>query len=320
MLFRIACLTAALLLAPGLAFGRVDLIASVQVEDDLVRLGDLFAGLAPEQAKTPVAHAPGPGESVQLDARWLARLAKAYAVDWRPTSRFDSARLTRAAFLVDRTWLHQALLDTPQVGGRTGGRDFHLRLDTQVLPLAIPAETAQRVELASLAYDAMSGRFQARIVDTRDGAQRTWGQVSGQLVEMKQVPVMRSNLAPGEVVSQRDIHYIAMPGDRLAGNTIIEAGQILGLAARRGLRAGTPIRANDLQQPVMVKKNGLVLLRLDTPYMQLSTQGRALDDGAQGELVRVMNLRSKVIVQGTVDGDGLVRVAPAGQGMQPATR
>lgn len=320
MLFRIACLTAALLLAPGLAFGRVDLIASVQIEDDLVRLGDLFAGLAPQQAETPVAHAPEPGKSVQLDARWLARLAEAYAVDWRPSSRFDSTRLTRASFLVDKDWLHQALLTDPKIDASAREREFHLRLDTQVLPLALPAESAQGVRLAGLAYNPINGRFQARIVDTRDGAQRTWGQVSGQLVEMKQVPVMRSNLAPGEVVSQRDIHYVAMPGDRLAGNTIIEAGQILGLAARRGLRAGTPIRANDLQQPVMVKKNGLVLLRLDTPYMQLSTQGRALDDGAQGELVRVMNLRSKVIVQGTVDGDGLVRVAPAGHGMQPATR
>ncbi len=61
MLLRTAFLIAALLLAPGLALARVDLIASVQVRDDLVRLGDLFAGLAPQQAETPVARAPEPG-------------------------------------------------------------------------------------------------------------------------------------------------------------------------------------------------------------------------------------------------------------------
>ncbi len=320
MLFRVACITVALLLMPGLALGRVDLIASVQVEDDLVRLGDLFAGLTPKKAETPVAHAPEPGESVQLDARWLARLAQAYAVDWQPKSRFDSARLTRAAFVLDKDWLHQALLLDPKIDANAGDRDFHLRLDTTVLPLALPAESAQGVRLAGLAYDAMNGRFHARIIDTRDGGQRTWAQVSGQLVEMKQVPVIRNSLSPGEVISSRDIHYVAMPGDRLAGNTVIEASQIIGLAARRGLRAGAPIRVNDLQQPVMVKKNTLVLLRLDTPYMQLSTQGRALDDGAQGEVVRVMNLRSKVIVQGTVDGDGLVRVAAAGQDALSSTQ
>ncbi len=232
-------------------------------------------------------------------------------MDWQPVSRFDSTRLTRAAFLVDEAWLEDALL--AQTAKETGeaGQDFHLRLDTQILPLALPAEAADSVSIAGLDYDALNGRFQARIVDTASGRQRAWGLVSGQLVQMKQVPVMRSNLAPGDVVSRADIAFVAMPGDRLGGNTIMEAEQILGQAARRGLRAGAPIRINDLQPPVMVKKNSLVLLRFDTAYMQLSTQGRALDSGAAGDVVRVMNLRSKVIVQGTVAGDGLVRITPA---------
>ena len=316
MMLRAACLTAALVLAPGLASGQVDLIASIEVQDDLVRLGDLFEGLAPTQAETPVARAPEPGMSVELDARWLGRLAQAYAVDWQPASRFDRARLTRAAFLVDEAWLHRNLLGMPEIdasdGNDNGTRDYHLRLDSQVLPLALPAEAAGSVRLAGLRYDAMNGRFQARIVDDAAGAQRGWGTISGQLVQMKQVPVMRGNLSPGDVISRADIEYISMPGDRLGGNTVMEVEQILGLAARRGLRAGSPIRVNDLQQPVMVKKNSLVQLRFDTAYMQLSTQGRALDSGARGEVVRVMNLRSKVIVQGTVDGDGLVRIAPSG--------
>ena len=320
MLLRTACLTAALLLAPGLSVAQVDLVASIQVEDDLVRLGDLFAGLAAPQAETPVARAPEPGESVELDASWLARVAQAYSVDWRPSSRFDSARLTRSAFLVDEAWLQGALLVETDLAGEAERGDFQLRLDSQVLPLALPAEAAGKVKIAGLAYDALNGRFQARIVDTASGRQRAWGLVTGQLVQMKQVPVIRSNMAPGDVISRADIAFVAMPGDRLGTNTVTEIEQILGLAARRGLRAGTPVRVNDLQQPVMVKKNSLVQLRYDTAYMQLSTQGRALDSGAAGEVVRVMNLRSKVIIQGTVSGDGMVRVTPASADRQPSAQ
>ncbi|MGY9002469.1 MAG: flagellar basal body P-ring formation chaperone FlgA [Rhodospirillales bacterium] len=44
------------------------------------------------------------------------------------------------------------------------------------------------------------------------------------------------------------------------------------------------------------------------PGMSLSAQGKALEDGAKGDTVRVHNIRSKNIVEGVVTGDGKVRV------------
>jgi flagella basal body P-ring formation protein FlgA len=49
--------------------------------------------------------------------------------------------------------------------------------------------------------------------------------------------------------------------------------------------------------------------------MRLTAQGRALQDGAAGEVIRVVNTKSNTTVTGVVVADGTVSVAPnAGQG------
>ena len=48
-----------------------------------------------------------------------------------------------------------------------------------------------------------------------------------------------------------------------------------------------------------------------TAAMVLTTPGRALDDGALGEVIRVLNSQTKVVVDATVSGGGQVSVAIA---------
>src|SRR3546814_18630578 len=68
------------------------------------------------------------------------------------------------------------------------------------------------------------------------------------------------------------------------------------MSPRRPIRAQDVIRTTDLETPVMVTKNSMVIIRLQTDRMQLTVQGRALDDGAEGDVVRVMNSQSNNVV------------------------
>ena len=45
--------------------------------------------------------------------------------------------------------------------------------------------------------------------------------------------------------------------------------------------------------------------------MALTALGRALDDGALGDTIRVLNSQTKIVVDATVSGNGHVSVAPA---------
>jgi len=60
--------------------------------------------------------------------------------------------------------------------------------------------------------------------------------------------------------------------------------------------------------PRLIKRGEIVTLKIMTPFMQITTKGRALQDGAHGESVRVTNTRSKKIIEGVVIESGVVRV------------
>ena len=68
-----------------------------------------------------------------------------------------------------------------------------------------------------------------------------------------------------------------------------------------------------------MRKGSLVTLTVHTRYMLLQTNGQAVEDGARGEVVRILNLKSRKTVQGIVTGDGEVRVPFSGPSQLAAT-
>ena len=58
----------------------------------------------------------------------------------------------------------------------------------------------------------------------------------------------------------------------------------------------------------MTPKGSAVTVNFDQPGIRLSIVGRAMEDGAQGQLIRIQNLRSNRIVEAEVIGPGKVRV------------
>src|SRR5439155_136890 len=84
--------------------------------------------------------------------------------------------------------------------------------------------------------------------------------------------------------------------------------QAAGLIAKRALAAGKPIRQADLMKPELVARNETVTIVFEVPGIMLTTRGKALEAGAQGDLVNVLNVQSKRTVQATVSGPG--RVTP----------
>jgi flagella basal body P-ring formation protein FlgA len=81
-----------------------------------------------------------------------------------------------------------------------------------------------------------------------------------------------------------------------------------GLEARVTLYPGRPILASQLGPPAIVERNQLVRMVFLRGPLAIHADGRALDRGGAGDLVRVMNLGSKQVVTGAVAADGSVEV------------
>lgn len=72
--------------------------------------------------------------------------------------------------------------------------------------------------------------------------------------------------------------------------------------------AGKPLHPGDLGPPTLVERNQTVTLVYLSGGLAISTEGRALARGSEGDEVRVMNLGSRNTVTGRIGPDGAVYV------------
>jgi flagellar basal body P-ring formation protein FlgA len=103
-----------------------------------------------------------------------------------------------------------------------------------------------------------------------------------------------------------------VPSDlRIAGGAT-DVAHVVGMEARVAIYPGRPVRLSELGPAAVVERNDLVSLVFRRGALTIVTDGRALDRGAIGASVLVMNLSSRQSVQGVVRHGGLVDVTPAG--------
>lgn len=106
------------------------------------------------------------------------------------------------------------------------------------------------------------------------------------------------------VIVPEDLNLVAadLPG------ALTDPAAAYGLETRVAIYAGRPVREEDIGQPTLVQRNQLVTLIYVSAALAISTEGRALARGSEGEVVRVLNLASRTTISGRVGPDGAVYV------------
>ncbi|MEO1613873.1 MAG: flagellar basal body P-ring formation chaperone FlgA [Pseudomonadota bacterium] len=108
----------------------------------------------------------------------------------------------------------------------------------------------------------------------------------------------------GALISAADISQSQKP---VAG-ALTEVAEVAGREARVAIYAGRAILRGDVRDPALVDRNQMVVMRFTRGVLAIRTEGRALDRGAAGERIRVMNLASRNVVSGVVREDGEITV------------
>ena len=89
---------------------------------------------------------------------------------------------------------------------------------------------------------------------------------------------------------------------------LTDVAAAVGQEARVVIYPGRPVRAADLGPPAIVERNQIVALSYRRDGLAIVTEGRARARGSAGDVIRVMNLSSRVTVTGLIQPDGLVDV------------
>lgn len=117
------------------------------------------------------------------------------------------------------------------------------------------------------------------------------------------------SLSAGEMVQPQDVVWAkaaAAPADAPR-----DAEAVIGMAARRPLRAGAAVSSRDVSAPQVIKAGDAVTVTYEAGGVSLALEGKAMAAAGIGDTVAVQNTASKKIIQATASGPGQAVVGPA---------
>lgn len=301
-----AMVFAALVFIAAVAAEAATLRPEAVIHGEQVTLGDLFDGLPPDRAGTPIARAPALGRQVTLDARWLGRLARAHGIHWDAASPLSRIVVSRPSHRLDRAFITATVREA--LAGRMLGDRFDLQFDNRTLEAHLPVTMQPTAAIDELSFDPASGRFAATLIAPADGPAIVRMPVAGRAMRIVSVPVLLQRLRSNEVIARSDVGHIDMTSDRVGPDVALHADELIGMSPRRAIAANAPVRLNDLKPPTVVRRGETVTMLLRSGALAISARGRALEDGPRGALIRVVNIDSNRTIEAEIVGPGTVTV------------
>lgn len=196
----------------------------------------------------------------------------------------------------------------------TQGR-YRVVLADPAYQLALPTQAQGRYDIAALTFDPARQSFVATLGYAGQIGVMEYVRLGGGALAVLDVPAPVRDMAIGETISENDLTTVEIAADRASGTLLTSTESLIGQAARRSLRARTPLFTYDVRKPVLVKKGDLVTIAFGLPGIELTAQGQAQADAAKGDTVAVLNTHSRRTIEARVTGAGTVSVSAPGMAL-----
>lgn len=303
------CLTfvALFLLTGAKAALAANLKPSALITDTVLRVGDLFDGIASDKADTVLGPAPQPGKEMVLNATTLLRIASALDLSWRPGSTGDQITIRSAATIIDSDTVESLISEKLYENGMDG----KFKLNVGSIPdIILPHDMPPEAEIFAFSFNPQKDSFEAKIAAPSASNPVREYTVTGTVERLVSLPVLRSGLKNGDIIGSNDIDYIDIYQKDVQRDYMLKAESMFGMTPRRMVMAGKPVRDLELENPQIVNRgSGVTLVYKDGP-LTLSARGKSLENGARGDLIRVMNMNSNRSLEGLVTAENEVTVTP----------
>lgn len=287
--------------------GRVTVQRTAVVAGPNIKLGDLalLEGNAAALADLDLGPAPEANAPRRLEGAVILRRLQEAGMDASATRYVIPAtvRVERSAQEVSVEEIRNAVLNVA----------------SDALP---PGETVRDLEVAG-PVRIPAGAYEARVSTTsndRPGRRRFEVQLVHEGEVLATVPVTaktdargpvvvtKQSMPRGAVVGPNDVQVEQRNQKDVPENALTAPEQAIGMETTVALAAAATLPRTALAAPIIVKKGDLVTLIVETPIMRITAAGEALEPGAIGTGIKVMNRASKQTVAGKVIDHGVVRV------------
>jgi flagella basal body P-ring formation protein FlgA len=307
-----ACRFAPAVAAPAVAAPLPTLNVQITLDSGVIRVGDIWRD-AGAKAEAIVGTAPLPGHSFAVDSTQLSFIAHLYDVDWKPTSGVERSFVERPGRTLTHDEIRDALAPALVQAGAPPNGSLEL---TSLNELLVPPLSLPRIAVQEASYDAGSERFTANLAVSAEGIPAQTMRVAGRMVQRVDAVVTTRRLLAGQIIGSGDVQVMPVAARRVSVALAPGLADVVGQATRRAIAAGQPVATTDVGPPILVEMGAAVVLTLDTPGMSISTQGRALTAGGRGDMIQVMNMSSRAVLEARVSGPGEASILP---GSSPVT-
>jgi flagella basal body P-ring formation protein FlgA len=281
---------------------------AVTVSGDTVRIGDLLEN-AGASADAAIFRSPDIGTTGAVSVQKVLDALQPFHIYLINTRGLSEVEVTRAGRQIDFSDLETRIAQA--FAGRYGlgeAKNLAVTLDVAPRPAMVEASVTGNLTLASAALNPMSGRFEVAFEVSGSAILKKPLRFTGSIVETVEVVVTTHALAAAAIVKDADLAVERRPKAKVGSDALGSAHDAIGFAVRAGIRAGAPLRRADLMKPQMVHRDDSVTLVYEVPGILLTTRGKALEAGAEGDVINILNVQSKRTVQGTVTGPNRVSI------------
>ncbi|RXT50878.1 flagellar basal body P-ring formation chaperone FlgA [Bradyrhizobium betae] len=294
--------------------------ANVTVTSDVVRVGDLIDN-AGSAALIAVYRSPDLGTTGALPVAQVLSVLRAKQVIGVMTGDIKEVQVTRLARTLANKDLENAVASALERRfGLGDAANITVTFDRGVADMRLDASNSGALQQVATRYDARSNRFDIAFeINNDNNPAPTKLRFTGTAIETVEVAVLTRDIDRADLLKSSDIALERRPKAEVSGEAA-SRDRTIGMQLRRPMRAGTPIRVADIVKPDFVQRDQNVTIIYQVPGLYLTTRGKAIESGAEGDTVSVLNLQSKRTLTGVVTGRGQITVQGASQSapMAPA--
>lgn len=310
VLVLLTCLTFGLLFL--FAGARVALASTLRpvsvINDNVLRVGDIFEGLSEDKANIVLGPGPQPGKEMVLNATTLIRISSALDLSWQPQTTADQITIRREATVIGRDIVQSLIEEKLFENGLND--EYHLTLPTSLGDIILPADMPAQAEVTRFNFNPEKDTFEAVIAAPSASNPLREISVNGSIERMIDIPVLKDGLKNGNIIGSADIDYIKILQKDIQRDYIIDSQEMIGMTPRRMAAAGKPIRDLELENPQIIARGAAITLIYKDGPLTLSARGKSMQNGARGDLIRVVNMASNRSLEGLVTAENEVVVSP----------
>jgi flagella basal body P-ring formation protein FlgA len=284
--------------------------AKISVSSDVVRIGDVVDN-AGTFTQIAIYRAPDLGTTGSLPVAQVLTTLRAQGVIGVDAKDIKQITVTRLARTVESKEIERAVAQALEHRGGLGdAANISLTFDRDVQDMRLDAGNTGAMQPTSARYEPRNGRFDVTFQIANDNGAAAQLRFTGSAIETVEVAVLTRSVERSDTLKSADVVTERRPRAEV-GADAASREQAVGMQMRRQIRAGQPLRAADLAKPDLVQRDQAVSIIFQTAGLYLTTRGKALENGTEGDIVSVLNVQSKRTVSGTVTGRGQVTIQVA---------